>query len=60
MAGLTAPELLAKEMPLVRQVERTLEGYGYIKGTPEWDEHFVVEIKFQRQFGPAIFPMEKV
>ena len=51
---MTAPELLKAQMPLVRQCEANLKGYGYIKGTTEWHEAFGVEIAYYRQFGPEI------
>mgnify|MGYP003634645373 CR=1 FL=1 len=49
---MTAPELLKAQMPLVRQVEANLHGYGYIKGTAEWREAFDTEITYYRQFCP--------
>jgi hypothetical protein len=51
---MTAPELLKAQMPLVRQCEANLQGYGYTKGTAEWHEAFDVEIAYYRQFGPEI------
>lgn len=52
--AMTAPELLKAEMPLVRQCEANLVGYGYTKGTNEWYKAFNVEIAFYRQFCAAV------
>jgi transposase-like protein len=46
-----APELLKKEMPLVRHIDKILAGHGYKKGTPEYDEHFKQAISYLRKFG---------
>jgi len=51
---ISAPELLKAQMPLVRQCEANLQGYGYTKGTAEWHKAFDVEIAYYRQFGPEI------
>jgi len=46
-----APELLKKEMPLVRHIDKILAGHGYKKGTPEYDEHFKQAMAYLRKFG---------
>jgi hypothetical protein len=46
-----APELLKKEMPLVRHIDKILAGHGYKKGTPEYDEHFKQAMSYLRKFG---------
>jgi len=46
-----APELLKKEMPLVRHIDKILAGHGYKKGTPEYDEHFKQLMAYLRKFG---------
>ena len=46
-----APELLKQEMPLVRHIEKELEQYGHMKGTPEYAEKFKHAIAFYRKFG---------
>lgn len=51
---MTAPELLKAEMPLVRIVETNLRRYGYIKGTKEWHDAFVIEISYYRKFGWSV------
>lgn len=50
---MTAPELLKEQMPLVRQIESNLRGYGYTKGTPEWRSAFDTELTYYRRFGFA-------
>jgi hypothetical protein len=46
-----APELLKKEMPLVRHIDKILAGHGYKKGTTEYDEHFKQLMAYLRKFG---------
>lgn len=48
---MTAPELLRKEMPLVRRIVADLEANGYTKGTAEYTAMFDDMIKFHRWFG---------
>ena len=48
---MTAPELLAQEMPLVRRINDDLKTHGYIEGTAEHAKMFVDMIKFHRWFG---------
>ena len=47
---MTAPELLKRQMPSIREIESILEFYGYTKGTPEWLEMFNYQILFYRKF----------
>ncbi len=47
---MTAPELLKAQMPTIRQIERNLSAYGYVKGTPEWAKAFDTELAFYRKF----------
>lgn len=47
---MTAPELLKRQMPLIREIEGILEFHGYTKGTPEWSEMFNYQILFYRMF----------
>ena len=46
----SAPELLKRQMPMIREIESILAYYGYIKGTPEWKEMFDYQILFYRKF----------
>jgi hypothetical protein len=46
-----AAELLKAEMPLVRHIEKELTGHGYVKGTPEYNEHFKHALAYYRKFG---------
>jgi hypothetical protein len=48
---MTAPELLKEQMPLVRRIEINLAGYGYVKGTAEYDKMFKFELAYYRKFG---------
>ena len=47
---MTAPELLKRQMPMVREIESILEFYGYTKGTQEWKGMFEYQILFYRKF----------
>ena len=47
---MTAPELLKRQMPMIREIESNLEFYGYTKGTPEWKEMFKYQLAFYRKF----------
>lgn len=47
---MTAPKLLQSYMPMVREIERNLDHFGYIKGTPEWYRAFDIELAFYRKF----------
>ena len=47
---MTAPELLAAQIPMIREIERNLLSYGYVKGTPEWHRAFETELAFYRKF----------
>lgn len=53
---MTAPELLAREMPLVRRVDADLKAHGYVEGTAEYAQMFVDMIKFHRWFGWSVQP----
>lgn len=46
-----APELLNKEMLLVRHIEQELAQHGYEKGTPEYDQMFKHTMSMYRKFG---------
>lgn len=48
-----APELLKAEMPLVREIERSMEEHGYVKGTEEYKKVFDHMLSFHRKFGNA-------
>ena len=50
MSQPSAPELLKRQMPMVREIESTLAYYGYTKGTPEWKDMFDYQILFYRRF----------
>lgn len=47
---MTAPELLKREMPMVREIEADLERHGYVPGTKEWRRMFDYDIAFYRKF----------
>jgi hypothetical protein len=47
---MTAPELIKRQMPMIREIESILDFYGYTKGTPEWLEMFNYQILFYRKF----------
>ena len=48
---MTAPELLLRQMPQIREIETILDFYGYTRGTPEWLEMFKYQLLFYRKFG---------
>jgi hypothetical protein len=50
LINMTAPELLKAQMPMIREIESSLEYHGYIKGTIEWDQMFRDMIGFYRKF----------
>jgi hypothetical protein len=47
---MTPPELLKRQMPVIREIESICEFYGYTKGTPEWREMFDYWMLFYRKF----------
>jgi len=47
---MTAPELLKRDMPMVREIEQNLERLGYQRGTREWRQMFHHDITFYRKF----------
>jgi len=47
---MTAPELLKRELPLVRHLEALVKAYGYTPGTAEFINAFNVEITFYRKY----------
>jgi hypothetical protein len=53
---MTAPELLAHEMALVRRIDTDLLALGYIKGSDEYHAMFNDMIKFHRWFGWKVQP----
>jgi hypothetical protein len=53
---MTAPELLQREMPLVRRVDVDLAEHGYIKGSDEYRKMFDDMLKFHRWFGWTVKP----
>ena len=48
--NMTAPELLKRQMPMVREIEANLERLGYCRGTEEWRRLFDLDIAFYRRF----------
>lgn len=48
-----APELLKAEIPLVREIERSMAQHGYEKGTEEYKKVFDQMLSFHRKFGNA-------
>lgn len=50
MFNITAPELLKRELPLVRHLEALVGAYGYKPGTAEFTKAFNVEISFYRKY----------
>ena len=47
---MTAPELLKRQMPMVREIEANLKRLGYRRGTEEWRQMFDYDIAFYRKF----------
>lgn len=51
---MTAPELLKREMPLVRRIVADLAAHGYVQGTKEYEAMFTDMVKFHRWFGWSV------
>lgn len=47
---MTAPEWLKAHTPFVRQIQKNVLAYGYVKGTKEYDEAIDTELSFYRKF----------
>lgn len=53
---MTAPELLALEMPLVRRITADLLALGYVEDSAAYNAMFTDMVKFHRWFGWSVQP----